>query len=117
MNIRREPALILALVTSIIQVVSAFVLPLTVTQQGVLNAAAVAVMGLVTAIMVNSDQLAPLVLGVIQALLAVGLAFGLAMTPENQSVIMAFAAAVIGMFVRTQVEAPVSAHNRLGLNA
>jgi hypothetical protein len=109
MDPRREPALILALVASAIQMVSAFLFDLTVDQQATLNAVAVAAAGLVTAIMVKSDQLAPFVLGLLQAALAVGLAFGLYLSPENQSVIMTFAAAVVAMFVRTQVQAPVSA--------
>ena len=76
MSIRREPALILALVASTVQLVSAFVFPLSDAQQGVVNALAVAVAGLVTALMVRSDQLAPAILGVLQAAVALGLAFG-----------------------------------------
>ncbi|HVM19790.1 MAG TPA: hypothetical protein VNV66_08615 [Pilimelia sp.] len=106
MSIRREPALILALVASTVQLVSAFVFPLSDAQQGVVNALAVAVAGLVTALMVRSDQLAPAILGVLQAAVALGLAFGWDLSPENQSVIMAFAATVVAMFVRTQVTAP-----------
>lgn len=109
MDPRREPALILALVASAIQMVSAFLFHLTVDQQATLNAVAIAAAGLVTAIMVKSDQLAPVILGLLQAALAVGLAFGLYLSPENQSVIMTFAAAVVAMFVRQIVVAPVPA--------
>lgn len=105
MNPRREPALILGLIAAVIQMVSAFALPLSADQQGVLNAFAVAVIGVVTAVMVHSDHLAPAVLGVIQAALALGLAFGLHMTSANQAIIMAFASAVAAMFIRTQVTA------------
>lgn len=107
MNPRREPALILGFIAAAVQLVSAFVLPLTDAQQGVLNALAIAVAGLLTAVAVRSDQLAPAVLGVVQAALALGLAFGWSLSPENQSVIMAFVAALVSMFVRTQVAAPV----------
>jgi hypothetical protein len=109
MNPRREPALILGLVAAVIQMVSAFVFPLTVEQQGVLNAVAVAVVGLITAIIVRAEQLAPAILGLVQSVIAVGLAFGLHLTPENQSVIMTFAAAVVAMFTRQVVTAPVTA--------
>jgi hypothetical protein len=105
MTPRREPALILGLIAAIVQMVSAFVLPLTADQQGVINAVAIAITGLVTAVLVHSDQLAPAILGVIQAALALGLAFGLHMTAGNQAVIMAFAAAIVAAFVRTQVTA------------
>lgn len=109
MDPRREPALILALVASAIQMVSAFLFHLTVDQQATLNAVAIAAAGLVTAIMVKSEQLAPVILGLLQAALAVGLAFGLYLSPENQSVLMTFAAAVVAMFVRQIVVAPVPA--------
>jgi hypothetical protein len=109
MDPRREPALILGLFAAAVQMVSAFVFHLTITQQGTLNAVAIAVAGLVTAISVKSDQLAPLILGLAQALLAVGLAFGLYLSPDNQSVIMSFVAAVVAMFIRTQVTAPAGA--------
>lgn len=89
-----------------VQLVSAFILPLSDAQQGVLNALAVTIAGLITAVMVRSDQMAPAVLGVLQAVLAVGLAFGWHLAPEQQSVIMAFATSVVAMFVRTQVTAP-----------
>lgn len=112
MRFNREPALILALVAATVQMVSAFIFPLTAGQQGVLNALAVAVAGLVTAVLVRSDQLAPALLGVVQAILALGLAFGLALDTASQAVIMSFAAAIVAMFVRTQVTAPVSAELR-----
>lgn len=105
----REPALILGFVAAAIQLFSAVVLPLSVEQQGVLNAVAVAVMGLVTAAAVSADKAAPAVLGVVQAVLACALAFGLALAPETQGAVMAFASAVVSMFVRTQVTAPVLA--------
>lgn len=107
MYFRREPALWLALVAAVIQMVSAFAFHLTTEQQGVLNAVAVAVAGLVTAVIVRSDQMVPAILGVLKAVIAVGLAFGLAMSPEAQATIMSFAAALAAVFVRTQVDAPV----------
>ena len=103
----REPALVLAFVAALIQMVSSFVFPLSVDQQGVLNALTVAIIGVVTALAVRGDQAAPAILGFIKAALAVGLAFGFHLAPEAQSTIMVFAAAVVAMFVRTQVIAPV----------
>jgi hypothetical protein len=109
MDPRREPALILGLIAAIVQVASAFVFHLTIDEQGTLNAVAVAVAGLLTALAVKSEQLAPLILGLVQAVIAVGLAFGLVLSPDNQSVIMSLAAAVVAMFVRSVVVAPVAA--------
>lgn len=109
MDPRREPVLILALIASAIQMFSAFIFQLTVDQQGVLNAAAVAIAGVISAILVRSDQLAPLILGLAQAIIAVGLAFGWDLDPSGQSVIMAFITALVSVVVRHQVVAPVAA--------
>jgi len=106
MQFKREPALWLALFASAVQMFSAFILNLTIEQQGVLNAVAVAVAALLTAIAVRSDQMVPAILGVIKAVLALALAFGLAMSPDNQAIVMTFATAAVAMFVRTQVTAP-----------
>jgi hypothetical protein len=105
----REPALLLGLVAAAIQLFSATVLNLTVEQQGVLNAVAVAIIGVVTAVAVRSDKAAPAVLGLVQAVLACALAFGLAIAPETQGAVMAFVTALVSAFVRTQVVAPVPA--------
>lgn len=103
MKISREPALILALFASIVQMVSTFVYPLTIDQQGVLNAAAVAVAGLITALLVHSEQLVPAIVGLVQAVLALVLAFNLHLFGGNQVAVMAFITAIGAMFVRTQV--------------
>lgn len=109
MQFKREPALWLALISASISMVSAFFFELTIEQQGVLNAGAAAVAGLITAVMVKSDQLVPAILGAVSAVLAIGLAFGLRLDQADQATIMAFATAAVHMFVRTQVLAPVPA--------
>jgi nicotinamide riboside transporter PnuC len=105
----REPSMILGLVAAAIQLLSAALLPLSVEQQGVLNAVAVAVMGLVTAWAVSAEKAAPAVLGLVQAVLAAALAFGLVLSPDTQSAVMAFVTAAVSLFVRQQVTAPVPA--------
>jgi hypothetical protein len=105
----REPALWAALLASVVQMVSAFVFPLSVEQQGVLNALTVAVLGAVTAFAVSSERGVPALLAALKAALAVGLAFGMHLSPEVQATVMTFAAAVAAMFIRTQVTAPVPA--------
>lgn len=104
---RREPAQLLGLLAAAIQLISATVLPLTVEQQGVLNAVAVAVAGFVTAAMVSAEKAAPAVAGLVQSVLACALAFGLALTPDVQSSVMAFTTALVAWYIRTQVVAPV----------
>ncbi|RZT87431.1 hypothetical protein EV383_4355 [Pseudonocardia sediminis] len=108
----REPALWSALAAAVIQVLSLFVFPLTVDQQGVLNACVVAVLGLVTAAVLRSDGISAAALGLVKAAVAVGISFGLGWTPEQQVVAITLAAAVSAMFVRTQEVPPVQVSYR-----
>lgn len=105
----REPALWLALVAAMIQLFSAFIWELSAEQQGVLGMVAVAVIGVLTAWSVARDKLAPAILGLVQAVLAAALAFGAELSSQDQATLMTFVAAVVGMFVRTQVTAKVAA--------
>lgn len=105
----REPSLILGLFAAAVQLLAATLLPLTIEQQGVLNAVAVTVLGFMTAAAVSAERAAPAVLGVVQAVLACALAFGVALEPSAQAAIMAFVSAAVAAYVRTQVVAPVPA--------
>jgi nicotinamide riboside transporter PnuC len=102
----REPAQVLALFAAIVQLGSATIFHLTSEQQGVLNAAAVAVVGLITAAAVSADKAAAALSGLVQAVLAAALAFGAHLTPELQSSIMVFVSAGVAFWLRTQVTAP-----------
>ena len=105
----REPAVILAFVAALIQGVSGFFFHLTDDQQGVLNAVAVAVLGLVTAAAVKGDAWLPAISGGIKAIMALGLAFGAHWSADKQSLVMVLVTAAFAAFVRTQVVAPVTA--------
>lgn len=105
----RDPALWLGLVAAAIQLFSALLLPLTAVQQTALNAVAVAILGMATAIWVRRDGQAAAIVGLAQAAIAVGLGFGLKLSPEAQGAIMAFVSTAAAMFIRTQVLAPVAA--------
>lgn len=104
----REPALILAFIAALIQVVSSFVLPLTTEQQSLLNGAAAALMGMITAVIVH-DGVQAAVLGFIQGVLSVAVGFGLDVDPTKQSMIMALIAAALALWVRDRVTAPIPA--------
>lgn len=108
MSLNREPSLILGVVSSAVALLSAFFIPLTSEQQGAINAAATAILGVVLAIWVTHEKLAPVVIGLLQALIALGLSFGLHLDQIQQSVIMSFATAVAAMFTRQIVFAPVT---------
>jgi hypothetical protein len=104
----REPALILAFLAALVQVVSTFVVHLTPEQQSVLNAVAVGVAGLITAVVVH-DGVQAAVLGLVQAVLSLAVGFGAHIEPGNQAVIMTAVAAGIALWVRDRVTAPVPA--------
>lgn len=112
----REPAQWLGLIAAAIQLLSALFFPLTIEQQGTLNAVAVAVFGILTALAVNAEKAAPLVGGFLQAILACALAFGVHLSPEMQSSAMAFVTAAVALFMRTQVVAPGSPNSGLTEN-
>jgi len=101
----REPVQIAGFLAMVTQFVSAQWLPLTINQQGALNAAVVAFLGFVAATAVSEEKAMPAFAGLIQAGLAVGLAFDLHLPPNVQAVVMAFVSAVGAWFVRTQVGA------------
>jgi len=106
MKLNRDPVWYTNLVAVIIMAVSAFGLDLTLGQQGALNATALAVAAIIQAIKVGEGHLA-LVVGLFQALIALGLAFGLHLSPDQQLVIMSLVTAIASGFLRTQVVAPL----------
>lgn len=105
----REPALLLAFFASAVQFLSAQLLPLTDGQQGALNAAAAAVVGIVVAWKVSAETAVPLLAGGLQALLALALAFGFNLTADVQSGLMALFTTGLAFVVRALVVAPVNA--------
>lgn len=108
-KVSRDPALYLTLVATVVRLVAAFIFDLTDGQQAVLNSLATAVAGFIVAFWVARDGQVPAILGVVQAVLALVVGFGLDVSAEGQAVIMSFVGAIAAAFIRTQVVAPVSA--------
>jgi hypothetical protein len=104
--LKREPAWWAAFASALIMNVSAFWLHLTVTQQGVLNGLVLAILGVAVALMTHDGWFAA-ALGFIKAILAVGFAFGLHWSPEQQSVVMTLLTTLAAGYTRTQAFAPV----------
>lgn len=102
----RDPALLLALGASAVKLTGAFLINLSVNEQATLNALVAALVGFAVARVVRDGQVAA-ILGILQALIAVAIGFGLRLSPESQALIMTFAGTVAAMFTRTQVTAPV----------
>lgn len=110
----RDPAVILSLVGTAIQLFAAFVIDLSIEQQAACNAIFAAAIGLFIALCVKDGQVAA-VLGFAQALIALAIGFGLRLDPDNQAVIMSFVGTAAGMFIRTQVTAPVPPPSHVGV--
>jgi hypothetical protein len=102
----REPALWSALAGAIVYFLGAFVFHLSAGQESVLIAVAAAGLGLIVAWMTHDGQSAA-ILGFVKAGIALALGFGLKLDADHQAILLSFAAAIVGMFVRTQVTAPV----------
>lgn len=105
----REPMQWLGLISAAVALFSAIVLPLSIEQQGTIVAVFTAVFGFAGAAAVSGEKAAPLVAGLVQSVLSLGLAFGLGMNPEAQGAVMAFVAAGVAWYLRTQVVAPTPA--------
>lgn len=104
----REPAQWLQLTSGLLIFLSP-ILHLTGEAQGAINAALTALFGFITALAVSREKAAPLVAGLLKALIAVALAFRLDLSPDMQVGIMVGVEAIVGFFLRTQVVAPTSA--------
>jgi len=103
----RDPVLIMAFISSAIAVLSSLVFHLSDEQQGVLNAVVVALFGFIAAAMLARDKAVPAIVGLIKAIIAVAIAFGLHMTPEVQGLVLTLVAAGAALLVRPQVTASV----------
>lgn len=106
----REPATILSLIASAIMMFTSFIYPLTDDQQGGLNAVAMGLVGIFSYWAIAEDGGLALLVGLAKAMLALGLAFGLDMSGEQQAVLMSFVTiAAQTLIVRPNVIAPVKA--------
>jgi predicted anti-sigma-YlaC factor YlaD len=94
-----------ATVVSLLTACSLF-LNLTTDAQGAVNAALVAVGGLVAAALVRFRDALPLLTGVGKAVIAVLLAFGIHLAPSTQAGVMAVLTVLTGLAVQGGVIAP-----------
>jgi hypothetical protein len=102
----REPAVVLTVIATGVRLIAAFAFELSTEQQSALNAIIAAGFGLIIAFKVKDGQL-PAILGIVQAMIALAIGFGLDIAAEHQALIMSFVGTAVALFVRTQVVAPV----------
>lgn len=108
MNLRREPAELVAVVVALLTACTLF-LNFDMETQGVVNGALVTLGGFVTAALVSAEKALPMLVGVGKAVIAVLLAFGIEMAPNVQAGVMAVLTVFAGLAVRDRVVAPVAA--------
>lgn len=104
----REPAMWLAALGAVWQILSAFGLDFDAQLQSIVTAAVAAVLGLVVAVQVGDGVLAALS-GVITAGVSLVSYFALDWSAETQAQFVGAVMLIIGVFVRSQVTAPVTA--------
>lgn len=117
----REPAMFLALVSSIVMMLGPILGPvlgfqITPNQQGAINAVAAALVGILTSFSVAKDGGLALIVGLVKAILALGIAFGVKINGQplqldagQQAIIMTAVTTLVQFFVRTQVTASLPA--------
>lgn len=98
--------LLLALLVPVVQAAVALTVTSNAELAGLINAAAVAVAGAITAAVVKSENLLPLITGAAQAVLALIVGLGLNLDSTQQAAVLAPVAIVAGFIVRGQVDAP-----------
>jgi nicotinamide riboside transporter PnuC len=101
----REPAQWLQLASGVLVLLTPF-LHLSQDLNGAILAVLTAVFGLLTALAVSKEKAAPLVAGLLKALIALALALRLNLSIEVQSGVMVFVEAGVAWYLRTQVFAP-----------
>jgi hypothetical protein len=102
----REPAWVFAFIASVLLALIQFT-NVPTDLAGALNAAVLAGAGFATAATVSAERALPALVGLVQAVFAVSLAYGSPVDETTQTGILALIAAVGAAFVRGNVYAPV----------
>jgi hypothetical protein len=105
----REPVYILGFIAALLEALSAFGVDLSATTQTLINAVAAAAVGLITAIVLKSGALAAAIVQFAQAVMALAVGFGLDWSADDQSKVMAAIGALVTLWLREKVTAPVPA--------
>ena len=104
----REPAVFFALIAAAIQLLSVTVTHWDPETQGVINAVVVALAGFFTALSLATEKAFAALAGLIKAVFALMLAFGLHVDAPTQTAVMVLVTAVGAFIVRQNADAPVT---------
>jgi hypothetical protein len=111
LHLLREPALLIAaLLAPAVQTALLVWGGLSPAGQAVWNAVAAAVAGL--AILAANDRLAPAIVGLATAVLALAAWYGWHLDARQQTEILSLVSLATGLFLRTQITAPIDAAGR-----
>jgi hypothetical protein len=101
----REPAAVLAFVSVLVKLVSAYVFHASENQQATVNTVAACAVAVLIAISAH-DSIGAAVFNLAQALVAAAVGFGLKLDADHQALWLSLVTVVIGLWSRTQVTAP-----------
>ncbi|MEU2924222.1 hypothetical protein ABZ636_04045 [Streptomyces sp. NPDC007251] len=104
----REPAAVLAFISILVKLASAYVFHATETQQATVNTVAACAVAVLIAISAH-DSIGAAVFNFAQALVAAAVGFGLKLDADHQALWLSLVTVVIGLWSRTQVTAPTPA--------
>jgi low affinity Fe/Cu permease len=105
----REPVYILGFIAAFLQALSAFGVDISDGTQTAINAASAAAVGLITAVVLKNGALAAMLVQFAQAVMALCVGLGLDWSADHQSKVMAAIAALVTLWLRERVTAPVPA--------
>jgi hypothetical protein len=104
----REPVYFLGFIAAALQALSAFGVDISDGTQTAINAVSAAAVGVLTAIVLKNGALAAMLVQFAQAVMALCVGLGLDWSAEHQSKVMAAIAALVTLWLREKVTAPVS---------
>ena len=104
----REPVYLLGFIAAFLQALSAFGVDISDSTQTLINAVSAAAVGLITAVVLKTGAVAAMIVQFAQAVMALCVGLGLDWSADHQSKVMAAIAALVTLWLRERVTAPVS---------
>ena len=105
----REPVYFLGFIAALLQALSAFGVDISAGTQTAINAVSAAAVGVVTAIVLKNGALAAMLVQFAQAVMSLCVGLGLDWSADDQSKVMAAIGALVTLWLREKVVAPVPA--------
>lgn len=104
----REPVYLLGFIAAFLQALSAFGVDISDGTQTAINAVSAAAVGIITAVVLKNGALAAAIVQFAQAVMALCVGLGLDWSADDQSKVMAAIGALVTLWLREKVTAPVS---------